>query len=41
MKGGAEGKPNGEGRPFGSGEMAGEGGDEFHEEEEGGDEDAE
>ena len=37
MEGGTEDEPEGEGEPFGSGEVAGEGWDEFHDEEEGGD----
>lgn len=41
MERGAEDKPEGEGDPFGLGEVAWEGGDELHEQEECGDEDAE
>ena len=41
MEGGTEDEPEGEGEPFGSGEVAGEGWDEFHDEQEGSDEDAE
>lgn len=41
MEGGAEGEPDGEGDPFSLSEVAGEGGDELHDQQEGGDEDAE